>query len=274
MAAPTKKVKNDLIPLKAGIVRLTPLDAESNPIYSKAITTKRNFLTSTAITTTRTSETLPNGNGSDKDFPTDEKYNLALVTQTFDPKFHNTAAGMLVVASPKPILRDTTITVGGAEDYSVDLTENEPAAMEDGKYYFEIRDAYGNAWEQTDAATESGKFKYDKMTKKLSFDATAANKQFSLVYYVAGTNGEAYEANPILQNPQFMLEIFGETQSAESGQTVQYYAKMPRAVVTGDLPNVTTQKSINAALTYNFSSAPVPQGMSAFYQSFTPVETA
>lgn len=274
MAAPTVKVKNDLIPLKAGIVRVIPLDAEGTPMYAKAITTKRNFLTSTAITTTRTSETLPNGNGSDKDYPTDEKYNLALVTQTFDPKFHNTVAGMLVSSSPANILRDTTITVGGAEEYSVDLTNDEPAASPDGKYYFEVRDSYGNLWEQTDDEVAEGQFKYDNMTHKLSFDATAANKQFSLVYYVAGTGGEAYEANPVLQNPQFRIEIYGETQSAESGNTVLYQAIMPRAVVTGDLPNVTTQKSINATLTYNFASAPVPQGMSAFQQIFKQVETA
>lgn len=267
----TTNVRNDLIPLKSGIVRLIPLDANGDPIYKAAITTQRNFLTSTQVTTTRASETLPNGNGSDKDYPTDEKFNLALVTQIYDPKFHNTLAGSVTAGAVLPIPYDTTITVtNNADAYEVDLTEKEPAASPDGKYYFEIRDSYGNLLEQVDTTVAEGKFKYDSDTKKLSFDASAENKSYSCVYYVAATGGEAYESNPILSNPQFMIEVYGEMQSANYGGTVLLHERMLRATVSGDLPNVTSQKSISAPITYNFASAPVPQGKSAFYQAFVP----
>lgn len=273
MATP-KTVRNDLIPMKAGIVRVTPLDANGNPIYAEAYSTKRDFLTSTATTTTRTSETLANGNGSDKDFPTDEKYNLAVVTNTYDPKFHKLISGDLSEESPTPILYDTTISVPPSTAYEVDLTDMPPVASADGKFYFEIRDSYGNPYEQTEDEVAEGKFKYEDGTKKLTFDASAAGLNLSCVYYIAGTAGEGYKSNPVLQNPQFQIEIMGETRSADTGESIRYYAKMLRGVVSGDLPRVTTQKSISNAITYNFSSAPVPQGMSAFYDSFTPIAEA
>lgn len=274
MATP-KKVRNDLIPMKAGIVRVTPLDANGNPITEKAYSTKRDFLTSTQVTTTRTSETLANGNGSDKDFPTDEKYTLALVTNTYDPKFHKMISGDLSEESPEPVLFDTTISVPSETPYEVDLTDNPPVASADGKFYLEIRDSYGNAFTQADATVESEyQFKYTDSTHKLTFHESAAGLNLSCVYYIAGTNGEAYKSNPILQNPQFQIEIMGETRSADTGESIRYYAKMLRGVVSGDIPRVTTQKSISNAITYNFASAPVPQGLSAFYDSFTPIAEA
>lgn len=269
----TKTVYGDLIPLKAGICRITPLDDKMVPIYPQAITTKRDFLTSSQFSTTRTSETLPNGNGSDKDYPTDEKHNLALVTQTYDPRFHRAFSGDQVVETPEPILFDTSVTVPSADAYEVAITENEPVAADDGKYYIEVRDVYGNTLEQDETPAE-GKYKYDSDLKKLTFDASAAGQTFTVYYYIAGTTGEAYQANPILKNTVYQVEVMGEMQSAETGKTIRYYAKMPRATATGDVPRVMTQKSINSTMTYNFASAPVPQGTSPYYESFTPVETA
>lgn len=276
MATTPNKVRDDLIPLKAGIVRLTPLDANGNPIYAEAITTKRQFLTSTQITTTRTSETLPNGNGSDKDFPTDERHTLALVTQTYDPKFHAMLSGSETVTSPAPILHDTTVVPDdtGAFTFTKDIpvaAPNDP----DSKIWLEIRDAYGNLLTETSETTVTDtNYKYDADTKTLTFATSLANVALSCVYYVAGTGGDAYQSSPILKNKQFQVEVFGEMQSADYGDITQYYARMPRATVSGDIPRVTSQKSISAAITYNFQSAPVPQGMSAFYDSYTPQTTA
>lgn len=274
--ADTKQVRNDLIPLKAGIVRLTPLDANGNPIYAQAITTKRQFLTSTQITTTRSSETLPNGNGSDKDFPTDERHTLALTTQTYDPKFHSMLSGSDKVENPTPILHDTTITPNDTGSVTFTGSDVPVAAPNDpdSKIWFEIRDAYGNLLNETEDTVTATTYKYDADTKTLTFASTMANIALSCVYYVAATSGEAYQASPILRNKQFQIEVFGEMQSADYGDITQYYAKMPRATVSGDIPRVTSQKSISAAITYNFQSAPVPQGMSAFYDSYTPQTTA
>ena len=57
--ATTKTVRNDLIPAKAGCVRITPYKTDGTLDSAKAYTTKRNYLTSTQVTITRTSETLP-----------------------------------------------------------------------------------------------------------------------------------------------------------------------------------------------------------------------
>lgn len=267
-----KQVRNDLIPMKSGIVRLTPLDNNFRPIFSQSYTTPRPFLTTTQVTTTRTSETLPNGNGSDKDFPTDERHGLALTTQTYDPKFHALLSGSEIVETPLPILNDITVTPSDTGTYT--FTANEPiASAEDGKIHLEIRDSYGNLLTETTDAVSAGTYKYDADTKTLTFDTSMANVALSCVYYRAATNGEAHQASPILRNKLFMVEIFAEMRSASTEEVVRYFAKMPRATVSGDIPRVTTQKSISAAITYNFQSAPVPEGTSAFYESFTP-ETA
>lgn len=266
--ATNKKVKNDLIPLRAGVVRIIPLDAASKPIYDKAYTTNRQFLTSTQVNTTRTSETLANGNGSDKDYPTDERYTLALVTNTYDPKFHAVISGD-VEATPVAILKDTTIIPANGSYVFKD--GDVPVESDDGVVHMEVRDSFKNLL--TDAGTSelsADTYKYDPDTKTITFDSSRDNTEISVVYYVAGTDGEAYQSSPILQSKQFRIEIYGETQSAETGQQIKYFARMLRATVSGDLPRVTTQKSISAPITYNFQSAPVPEGMSAFYESFTP----
>lgn len=269
--ANSTKVPNDIIPAKAGLVRVIPVKTDGTLDRANAYTTKRNFLTSTQVTITRTSETLPNGNGSDKDYPTDEKYNLAVVTQTYDPKFHSMISNKEKVTTPRPRLYDTSITVPATTAYEVDLTDNEPVAVDgEAKPVLEIRDQYGNLLTVTDSTVSEGSYKYDPDTKTLTFDASAAGLTFSAVYYVASTGADGYQASPILRSPQFQIEIMAETQSADTGEIVYYNAVMTRAVVSGDIPNVTSQKSINNAITYNFTTAPVAQGVSAFTETFTP----
>ena len=281
--ATTKKVRDDIIPLKAGIVRIIPLDANGNPIYAEAITTNRDFLTSTQITVSRTTETLANGNGSDKEMPTDETYNLALITNSYNPKFHALLSNKDVVRSAKPILYDTTISiveidVGTAWGYTFAEDDYAPVANEDGAYHFEIRDSYGNLFEdisgQLEGELAEGNYKYDPDTKTLSFAEQYENISFDIVYYIAGTNGEAYQSRAILRTKTFMIETMGEVQSASTGEQLRYYSRMVRAVVSGDLPNIMTQKSLTNSMTYNFKSAPVPTGVRAFYDSFTPISEA
>lgn len=267
----TPKVRNDLIPMKSGIVRITPLDANFIPQFDDSYTTKREFLTSTQVTTSRTTETLPNGNGSDKDFITDQRHSLALVTQTYDQKFHAALSGDLTVSTVRPILHDTTIVVGTDGSFTFSTNETPIASLEDSEIHFEIRNTFGVRLTETTDAVTADTFKYDADTKTLTFATSLAGASLSCVYYVAGTDGEGYETSPILKSRAFMLEIFGEMRSADSEEPIQYYARMPRATVSGDLPRVTTQKSISAAITYNFVSAPVPQGISDLYESFTPM---
>lgn len=266
----TPNVRNDLIPMRSGVVRITPLDRNFKPMFDKSYTTARPFLTSTQYTTSRTSETLPNGNGSDKDFPTDERHNLAVVTQVFDPKFQSIISGSEILTNALPMLNDITVTPNdeGAFIFPTDATPVAPP--EDTKPHFEIRDSYGNLLtESTEETLDVDTYKYDADTKTLTFSTSMANVDLSCVYYVSRTNVEAYQASPILRNTVFMIETFGEMRSASTEETIKCYQKMPRATLSGDLPNITTQKSISAAITYNFQSAPVPQGTSAFIQEFS-----
>lgn len=281
--ANTKKVRDDIIPLKAGIVRVIPLDANGNPLYAQAITTNRDFLTSTQITVSRTTETLANGNGSDKEMPTDETYNLALITNSYNPKFHALLSNKDVAREVKPILYDTTVTVeelqpGTSWGFKFAEDKYAPVASEDEAYHFEIRDTYGNLFEdisgKSDGALGEGNYKYDSDTKTLSFAEQYKNISFDCIYYIAGTDGEGYQSRAILQTKTFMIETMGEVQSASTGERLRYYSRMERAVVSGDLPNIMTQKSLTNSMTYNFKSAPVPTGVRVFYDSFTPISEA
>ena len=269
-----KTVKSDLIPMRAGIVRLTPLDANGNPIRTAAITTKRDFVTSTQVTTSRNTETLANGNGQDMEKPLDETFNFALNVNVFDPKFHKTVQGFLLVkeGEEKPFLNDVTVIPtksAASATYKFEETEA-PVVTDTDKYYFEIRDTYGNLFESASASGSlaDNQYYYDPDTKTLSFAEKYADVALSCVYYITGAGAEGYKANPVLSTPRYMLEVFAETQSASSGEIVDYYAYMPRAISTGDLPNVTSQKSITNAITYNFKSAPVPEGVSPFEEYF------
>ncbi len=281
--ANTKKVRDDIIPLKAGIVRVIPLDANGNPLYAQAITTNRDFLTSTQITVSRTTETLANGNGSDKEMPTDETYSLALITNSYNPKFHALLSNKDVAREVKPILYDTTVTVEELQpsiSWGFKFAEGKyaPVASEDGAYHFEIRDNYGNLFEdisgKSAGALGEGNYKYDSDTKTLSFAEQYKNISFDCIYYIAGTDGEGYQSRAILQTKTFMIETMGEVQSASTGERLRYYSRMERAVVSGDLPNIMTQKSLTNSMTYNFKSAPVPTGVRVFYDSFTPISEA
>ncbi len=276
------KIKQDLIPLKSGIIKVTPIDVAGNPDYSKSVTTARNFVTSTQITTSRTTEDLANGNNEDKTYPTSEKFLLSIETNVYNPDFHTTISGVIKekVASGV-MLYDTTIIpkdLSSGSSYGVKFEENDltPVASEDKKVHFEIRDSYGNLFADISGASGSPtlgelNYKYDADTKTLTFDKQYENQMLSCVYYVAANKGVSYKSNPILKTDTFMIEVFGEMQSAETGEQFRYYSKLLRATVSGDLPNIKTQKSIQNPITYNFVSAPVPQGLSVWEQKFEPI---
>ena len=274
------KVKNDLIPFRAGIVRITPLDGEFVPQYAKSYTTNRAYLVSTQVTETRSVETVPNGNGQDGEWPLDQVFNLAVAMNTYDPKFHAIVAGRTKVAELKPVMTDTTIipkTGSGGAEYTFSNAKEYPVAAKDGKFYLEIKDAYGNVFTQTDGMSPSlgeANFKYENESHKLTFAAQYKDKPLTCVYYIASEGGDGYEVPDTLEAPVFQIEVMGETQSASSNETINYYSVMARASVSGDLPDITTQKAKTSTLTYNFKSKPVPKGVKPFYNSFTPAQKA
>ncbi len=270
------KVRNDWIPMRAGVARVTPLDDQGRPVWAQAITTKREFIQSIQINNPRATESLPNGNGQDKEYLTDSSYTVAIATDTYDQRFHAVLSGSSKAESAEPVLRDTTIvpTKGSGNSTYVFSADVPVASPDDKKVHLEIRDSFGNLYSEVSSATpEEGQYKFESSSNTLTFAESVADTPLSCVYYVEGTGGEQYNAPSTLRNNRFMLEIMGEVQSAETGDPGKFYAKVARAVVSGDLPHVTTQKPIANTITYNFKSSPVPEGMIPYTESFTPMTT-
>lgn len=274
----TVTVRKDIIPYEAGVVILTPLDANKRPDYTKAVATERDFLTSTQTSVTRTVETLENGNGSNKDFITDETYNLVVVGNTYNPQFHAAVAGR-IESEPEtelvphefsftlPQTAETyQITFGADQDITV-----EPAADADGNYNFIVEDTYGNVMTKVEKApAAAGEYQYDDTTKALIFNAADAGKNIRVIMYIATDGGYLIESNPILTQPEYQIECFGISMSAGTDEKYRVITKLLRATTTGDISEQATQKAKSAPITYNFKSTPVPVGVSVYKQYMVP----
>ena len=279
MAPKTTTVRKDIIPYEAGVVILTPLDANKKPDYTRSVATQRDFLTSTQTSVTRTVETLANGNGSDKDFITYEVYNLTVVGNTYNPQFHAAVAGRIESEPATELMPyEFSANVPGAAEYEIQLgtggvVELEPAADADGKYNFIVEDSYGNVMAATKTAPEDAQhYQYDSATKALIFNEAAANMNVRVIMWVATDGGYKIESNPILSQPEYQIECFGVSMSAGSDEKYRVVTKLLRATATGDLSEQATQKSKSAPITYNFKSTPVPAGVSVYSQYMVPYD--
>lgn len=279
MAPKTTTVRKDIIPYEAGVVILTPLDANKKPDYTKSVATQRDFLTSTQTSVTRTVETLANGNGSDKDFITDEVYNLTVVGNTYNPQFHAAVAGRIESEPATELIPyEFSANVPASGEYQIEFgaskdIELEPAADSDGNYNFIVEDSYGNVMASTDAAPEDAQhYQYDSMTKALIFNEAAANMNVRVIMWVATDGGYKIESNPILSQPEYQIECFGISMSAGSDEKYRVVTKLLRATATGDLSEQATQKAKSAPITYNFKSTPVPAGVSVYSQYMVPYD--
>lgn len=280
MAAKQNTVRRDLIPYEAGVVIITPLDANKKPDYSRAVATQRDFLTSTQTSVTRTTETLANGNGQDKEFITDETYNLTVTGNTFDLDLHAVIAGR-IQSQPDTVLMPTEVTYNLDKAPTDEYLEiqfgaegdvaKEPAPDADGEYFFIVEDSYGNRLIPGDAPA-AGVYHYDSDAKTLQFEASYAEQAMRVVYKFAVEGGLETKSNPILQQPEFQIETFGVRMSAGTDQKYRTYIKIARAVATGDLSEQATQKAKTAPITYTFASTPVPAGVSVYTEVEAPYE--
>lgn len=272
-----KEIRVDQIPYQAGVVRVTPLDKNGTPIYAKSYTTFRNFMVSTQVSEGRTTESVANGNGQDAEYPTGANYNLAVAVNVYDPKFHAIISGVELAPTAAPIMIDTTVTPG--EDGTFTFAKNVPvkANATDKAPFIEIKDSYGNIFTDISGATETPalgelNFKFEDSSHKLTFDSRYKGVMLNCIYYYADETAETYAAPATPQTHTFLLETLGETQSADTGEIIRVYQKVTRGVVSGDLPNVTTQKQKQNTITYNFKSAPTPIGVTPFEQTFATVK--
>lgn len=280
------KILQDLIPMRSGILRLTPYEASGKLLYANAITTKRNYLTSTQVTETRASETLANGNGADGDFSIDTTYNFAVSTNVYNPEMHATIAGNSrldtsgEVSVVHPFLIDTTIipvkpapTSGSATtaEYTFPTDTKYPVASADGAVYLEIRDNFNNLFTKVESAStmQDMTYFYDADAHKVTVAAKYDSQPLTCTYYIdAGADASIYQAPMAPRTPRYQIEVFAEMKSADTGNIVWLYEKVAKAATSGDIPNVTTQKQITNTITYNFKSQPVPEGIVPFEQVF------
>lgn len=275
MAAKMSPISNQLLPYEAGLVRVTPLDANKQPMYERAVVTPWEYLTSTQWGVSSTTETVANGNGQDGEFITSKSYTLTVNGNVYSPIFHNAVAGMIETFPGSTLMaeqfthtlsNDATpkITFGASKDVA-----KEPAADASGNYHFVVQDNKGNVLTKATNA-ELGTFVYDADQKEMTFSADYKGMTMTVTYDYADTSAVVYSADPILRNPEFLVETQGLVQDASTGETFKVYRALKRAKVSGDLNTQAMQKERSAGLTYTFVSAPVPKGVSPFLEAIAP----
>lgn len=280
MPAKTTTVPKLLIPYEAGVSIVTPLDLNKRPNYIRSVASQKNYLSQTALTETRTTEELENGNGQNKTIVTSVVYNLSVTANTLSITYHNMVAGRIETLPNKTLVMDEftwflpstapeeglTITFGTDGDHA-----KEPAADENGDYWFIVEDSYGNPLVRLDTP-EFGAYSWDKDLKQLRFSDEYAGAAIRVIYRFASTNSIRYDSNPILSQPEFQLDNFGIMSDAESDRKFRVHERLLRATQTGDLSGMATQKSISSPITYNFQSSPVPAGVSVYSVTYTPID--
>ena len=278
----TNKTKTDLFPMKAGVVSLIPLDSNGVRLWNQAYTTNAQFLVQTAITSAISTETVSNGNGQDGEYPVEEVQNVAVQTNVYDPKFHALLANVKKTDVLRPEFVQDTIIPKQAEESLTQVAQvtfesaNKPVVVDGKTAWIELRDANGNQFEQVTEPTEASaltetQFMYDADLGKLTLHKSVVDYNLTCNYYKAALKGgEAYESESTPKIKMFYIVIKGEMVSASTGEPQLYQAELTRGIVSGDLPNVTTQKQKQNTITYNFKSAPTPEGVSPFYQAFAP----
>lgn len=280
--AKTTVIRKDILPYRAGVVRLIPLDENMTPDYAHAVATNHDFLQSTQIVESREMETLENGNGTSKDYPTSVTYTATIISNIDNVLFHNLAAGRIEELPesvlvpdefewtlPKTIPTDGTLKITFGEDGD---HKTLPAADKEGNYHFTIEDSYGNVLVPRDQL-ENGAYKYDGTTHELQFSDDYVGQKIRVIYDYAGANALVYRNDPVLKNREFRLEIYGLVQSSSTGDVYKVVQILERCAVTGDISDQTTQISKSAAITYSFATTPMPEGKSVYYKYLLPTGT-
>lgn len=265
-----KTLFRDMIPYRAGIVRITPLDSNSNPLYDKSYTTARDFLTSTQRSTSYSYETFHTSNGDACDYITQRRENITLTTQIYDPRFDALVSGKESVGSSIQSIKDVEIVLSnGSFQYIFTDPDFYPVASPDGKIRLEIRDPAGNKYTETSSSPSSGQYRYNSSTHTIEFSESEEVKSFYCVYNVDVPIQESYEDSNIIKNQLFMIEAYGEMQSASNGAKQACYTCIKKASISSELTGITRQKSISNAISYTFSSAPYKRGQSPCIELFS-----
>lgn len=281
--AKTTKVRKDIIPFKPVAVELAPLDDNMRPIATQAVLTDPSFLSSVQFSVAETTEQITTADGSTIDIPTGRNYTATVITNAYNPVFHNFVAGNLEYLPSETLMSDIfthnlPATVGEDEDY-LQITfgtgkdhEVVPAADESGNYNFVVEDSYGNPLVRMDTP-QFGAYSYDVEAKALQFSTEYANAQIRVKYSYSEKEALVYKSDPILKNRLFQLTAIGIDRSATGSATYRREAILLRVYRTGDLADLPYQSSANAPITYTFNSAPVPNGVSIYTEKRALIST-
>lgn len=264
-----KTLFRDLIPYRAGIVRVTPLDSNFNPIYDKSYTTDRDFLTSTQRSTSYSYETFYNSNGDPTDYISQRRENLTLTTQIRDPRFEALISGKELAIQPIPFLVDLSFYVDPHSSYyQFQNPSSYPNESNDKHIHIEIRDVFGNRYVESSSPRSENEFKYDQAQHRIEFFPTDSTRLLHCSYYTVGSEQESYEHESIIKNNVFMVEAYGEVQSASSGEKQACYTCIKSCTLSGELSGLALQKSINNSISYTFASYPFKRGESPCTEIF------
>lgn len=274
MPAKTTKIRKDILPFKPVAVELAPLDDNMMPIFTQAVLTDPSFLNSVQFSTSETTEQIQTSDGTTIDIPNGRNYTATVVVNAYNPVFHNFVAGNLEYIPDETLMSDIfthrlPATVGENETYlQITFGPNKdkevvPAPDENGNYNFVVEDSYGNPLVRMDKP-QFGAYSYDVEANALQFSTEYANAQIRVKYNYIEKDALVYKSDPILKNRLFRLSAIGIDRSAVGGATYKREAILECVYRTGDLTDLPYQSSANSPITYTFSSAPVPNGVSIY----------
>lgn len=278
MAVTKNVISPSLLPLQGATLKLTPYKPDGSLDYPQAIMNNKSIAGTLSISKTVTSDTIANERGDDLELPNTRKFNVVVNMNSFDPLFHDAITDKVVTVSSdtalmskvesKNVIKSGTV---GSEVYDITV-EKTPVVDENGVMVFHVEDAQGNVYQKVETAVgiTEGQYSVDALTKKISFAAEDSGKLMTIQYLYAGTKVREAKENPLMVTKFYQMEIMDTVRSADDGSLYNSYAKFEKVQVTGDINELSKQKSPNSPMAYNFTTAPIPVGKSPYITRLEP----
>lgn len=265
----TKSTLNSsLMPLQGATTIITNYNRQGGLDYDSSFMNSEGLAGAVSITQAKTYEEVANERGENLSLASARVYNISVIMNSYNSRFHDMIAGNIVE------IGSVTASIPKTEEFIVVLdsvtskyqrTLVETPVQVDGVLRFVVSDVFGNKFTKAETAETltEGQFHVDTTTKVITFSELDNNKQVNVMYLKkAALDSYTSKSDPLLTTKYFMLEFISKLQGEGDSIPVTSYAKIRKVTVDGDLPDITKQKSPNAPITYNFKTAPIPEGES------------
>jgi len=265
----TKSTLNSsLMPLQGATTIITNYNRQGGLDYDSSFMNSEGLAGAVSITQAKTYEEVANERGENLSLASARVYNISVIMNSYNSRFHDMIAGNIVE------IGSVTASIPKTEEFIVVLdsvtskyqrTLTETPVQVDGVLRFVVSDVFGNKFTKAETAETltEGQFHVDTTTKVITFSELDKNKQVNVMYFKkAAVDSYTSKSDPLLTTKYFMLEFISKLQGEGDSIPVTSYAKIRKVTVDGDLPDITKQKSPNAPITYNFKTAPIPEGES------------